>query len=242
MKKILATILASIIGVSGIVCIDNEARELIAQNSEQINSYYSEYKEDYSILSESITECSHVCNNYDKDISNLNNKIDNIDFPKCSCKDYSHLEEQYSELYSKYEELSKVYEENKPKEYKVGDTIEIPVYKGTEKIDTLKCSLEILEVNPNSIKNRYKVRPSFSGYFYTDNHGEYAGSSYYYIYVKAEFCGSRGYESSDACYGQTETVRFNGKPCYADYITMNDFVLSSFAVEDNLAYVYIPIR
>lgn len=241
MKKILATILSSIIGISGVACIDYTARDMAETNSQKIEGYYSEYKEDYSTLSESITECSHVCNNYDEDISNLNNKIDNIDLPECSCKDYSHLEEQYNELYSKYEELSKASEENKPKEYKVGDIIEIPVYKGTEKIDTLKCSLEILEVNPTSIKYRYKVRPSFSGYFYTDNHGENV-SSYYNIHVKAEFCGSSGYESSDACYGQTETVRFNGKPCYADYITMNDFVLSSFAVEDNLAYVYIPIR
>lgn len=165
MKKILATFLASIIGASGIACVDNEARELIARNSEQINTYYSEYKEDYSNLSESITECSHVCNNYDEDILNLNNKIDNIDFPECSCKDYSHLEEQYNELYSKYEELSKAYEENKPKEYKVGDIIEIPIILGenTEKAIIEQNYVTITGINEYDMEQYYEVEVTIKG-------------------------------------------------------------------------------
>lgn len=165
MKKILATLLASIIGASGIVCVDNEARELIAQNSEQINTYYSQYQEDYSNLSESITECSHVCNNYDEDISNLNNKIDNIDFPECSCKDYSHLEEQYNELYSKYEELSQAYEENKPKEYKVGDVVEIPIILGenTEKAIIEQSYVTITGINEYDMAHYYEVDVTVKG-------------------------------------------------------------------------------
>lgn len=159
MKKFLATLLVSIIGTSGIVCVDNEARELIAQNSEQINAYYSEYKEDYSNLSESITECSHICKNYDEDISNLNNKIDNIVFPECTCEDYSYLVEQYNELNSKYEELSLICEENTKKEYKVGDKVEIPVVYGQKMEGAVinKCYGIITEIDNSSIQEKYTI-------------------------------------------------------------------------------------
>lgn len=231
MKKIIAGLLATLIGTFGVVCVDQGARDMIAANSSQMEEYYMEYKEDISNLSESITECTHICKSYDEDISNLNSKIDNIEFPECSCKDYSHLEEQYNELNFKYEELSKTYEENKPKEYKVGDKVEIPVYCFDEKINTLKCYLTILEINEFSISNKYKVEVSFSGYFYTKNGGVYAGSKSYIIAINAD--------SKEVRYKQSETVKMDGSPYYMDNFTLTSFTLSSVVLENKAIFLDI---
>jgi hypothetical protein len=231
MKKIIASFLATIIGTFGIVCIDQEARDMIVANSQKIDGYYSEYKEDMSQIEDSITECTHICKSYDEDISSLNSKIDNIEFPECSCKDYSHLERQYNELSEKYEELSLTYEENKPKEYKVGDIVEIPVYCFDEKINTLKCYLTILEIDEFSINNKYKVEVNFSGYFYTKNGGEYAGSTSYIIAIKADLKEIR--------YKQSETVKMDGSPYYMDNFILTPFTLNSLVLENNAIFLDI---
>ena len=165
MKKLLASFLAAIIGTFGIACIDQEARDMIAANSQRIDGYYSEYKEDMSQIEESITQCNHICKDYDEDISNLNSKIDNIDFPECSCKDYSHLEEQYNELSEKYEELSLICEENKPKEYKIGDIVEIPIILGenTENAIIEQSYVTITGINECNMEEYYEVEVTVKG-------------------------------------------------------------------------------
>ena len=165
MKKIISGLLAALIGTFGVVCVDQGARDMIAANSSQMEEYYMEYKEDVSNLAESITECTHICKSYDEDISNLNSKIDNIDFPECSCKDYSHLEEQYDELNSKYEELSKAYEKNRPKEYKVGDIIEIPVIleQNTENAIIEQSYVTITGINKYDMEYYYEVEVTVKG-------------------------------------------------------------------------------
>ena len=165
MKKLLASFLATIIGTFGIACIDQEARDMIVANSQKIDDYYSEYKEDMSQIEESITQCNHVCKDYDEDIFNLNSKIDNIDFPECSCKDYSYLEEQYNELSKKYEELSLVYEENKSKEYKVGDIVEIPIIleENTENAVIEQHYVTITGINEYDMEHYYEVEVTVKG-------------------------------------------------------------------------------
>lgn len=179
MKKLLASFLAAIIGTFGIACIDQEARDMIAANSQRIDGYYSEYKEDMSQIEESITQCNHICKDYDEDISNLNSKIDNIEFPECSCKDYSHLEEQYNELYAKYEKLSLICEKNKPKEYKIGDRVEIPIIYQREAIESpIECYGIITDINTNSINERYKLNVIIQGEMYVRPNAYYTIFTY----------------------------------------------------------------
>lgn len=213
-KKLLATLLASVIGVGGIACIDNEARVMIDENSKQIKAYYSEYKEDFSNLEESITECTH------------------------NCKDYTHLEEQYEDLSVKYNELSLWCEENKEKEYKVGDIIEIPVYCYGVKIDTLQCYITILDIDKTSIKGRYTAQASFSGYFNTKSLGPYTSTAYI-MGIKAEFTSGRAYNSTDAIYKQTENILADGEPYYMKDFILPSFKLSAIALENNAVSFYI---
>lgn len=174
MKKIIAGLLATLIGTFGVVCVDQGARDMIAANSSQMEEYYMEYKEEMSNLAESITECTHICKSYDEDISDLNSKIDNIDFPECSCKDYSHLEEQYNELSEKYKELSLICEENKPKEYKIGDRVEIPIVYQRGAIESpVECYGIITDINTNSINERYKLDVMLQGEVYVKPNAHY---------------------------------------------------------------------
>lgn len=198
-KKLLATLLASVIGVGGIACIDNEARVMIDENSKQIKAYYSEYKEDFSNLEESITECTH------------------------NCKDYTHLEEQYEDLSVKYNELSLWCEENKEKEYKVGDIIEIPVYCYGVKIDTLQCYVEILEINPLSLKSKYKIRLTFLGYFNTK---KMAGNDPYPHHFRVYDDYGSGFRSSI-------NITPDGRSYPGEMLNFKDFSVSNIVLEND---------
>lgn len=236
MKKLLASFLATIIGTFGIACIDQEARDMIVANSQKIDGYYSEYKEDISQIEESITQCNHICKDYDEDISNLNSKIDNIEFPECSCKDYSHLEEQYNELSVKYEELSLICEENKPKEYRVGDRVEIPVYCYNELIDTVKCFIIIKNIDQTSVKRKYLVETEITGYFYTKNLGSNTYTSYQII-VADDFVSNRS--DGNAVVKNTGTILSNGSAYCIDNFSLSEFYLSGIALEHNATALII---
>ena len=131
-------------------------------------------------------EARELINANSQKIEEIYSELQEIQYCEHSCKNYDYLEEQYNELKFNYEELSLICEKNQSKEYKIGDIIEIPVYYNSEKIDTLKCFIKILEIDQTLIKGKYKVAISFSGYFYTKNLGTNVSSSYI-VGVKAEF-------------------------------------------------------
>lgn len=128
MKKLLASFLAAIIGTFGIACIDQEARNNITSLQTQVDEYYFE----------------------------LNSKINNIESFECTCKDYSHLENQYEELNRKYEELA-----HSHRAFSIGDKITIPVYvveNGKNNLNTdIKCYGIISGIEENSTIGYYKM-------------------------------------------------------------------------------------
>jgi hypothetical protein len=110
-------------------------------NSQKIEEYYYELNEGLNQIEEGITECSHIC------------------------KDYDYLEEQYEDLSVKYDELSLWCEENKKKEYKVGDVIEIPIILGenTEKAIIEQSYVTITGINEYDMAHYYEVDVTVKG-------------------------------------------------------------------------------